>query len=150
MLLYKTGDMLDSDADYVINTVNILGTSGKGLALQIKKQYPEAVIPYEQACKNKELDVGKILISNTRFNRQIIHFPTKRNWRDPSEYEYIEKGLIALANFCNTIKTNNITIAVPQLGCGLGGLEWKRVLNLIRKYLGSIQHITFYIYGPKL
>ena len=37
MLIYKTGDMLDSDADYVINTVNILGTSGKGLALQIKK-----------------------------------------------------------------------------------------------------------------
>lgn len=150
MLLYKIGDMLDSDADYIINTVNILGTSGKGLALQIKKQYPEAVIPYEQACKNKELDVGKILISNTRFNRQIIHFPTKRNWRDPSKYEYIEKGLIALVNFCNTIKTNNITIAIPQLGCGLGRLEWKQVLNLIRKYLGPIQHITFYIYGPKL
>lgn len=150
MLLYKTGDMLDSDADYIINTVNILGTSGKGLALQIKKQYPEAVIPYEQACKNKKLDVGQILISNTRFNRQIIHFPTKRNWRDPSEYKYIEKGLITLANFCSTIKTNNIIIAVPQLGCGLGGLEWKKVLNLIRKYLGPIQHVTFYIYGPKL
>lgn len=50
----------------------------------------------------------------------------------------------------NTIKTNNVTIAVPQLGCGLGGLEWKRVLNLIRKYLGPVQHITFYIYGPRL
>ena len=100
--------------------------------------------------KYKELDVGKILISNTRFNRKIIHFPTKRNWRDPSKYEYIEKGLIALVNFCNTIKTNNVTIAVPQLGCGLGGLEWKQVLNLIRKYLGPIQHITFYIYGPRL
>lgn len=55
-----------------------------------------------------------------------------------------------MVNFCNTIKTNNITIAIPQLGCGLGGLEWKQVLNLIRKYLGPIQHITFYIYGPKL
>ena len=55
-----------------------------------------------------------------------------------------------LANFCNTIKNDNTIIAVPQLGCGLGGLEWEKVLNLIRKYLGPIQHITFYIYGPRL
>ena len=41
-------------------------------------------------------------------------------------------------------------VAIPQLGCGLGGLKWGKVNQLIYNYLNDIDHVTFYIYGPDI
>lgn len=147
MFIYKTGNMFNSDANYFVDPVNTVGTSGKGLALEVKKRYPKAERIYQAVCSSGEFTVGEILQVPTGDDKFILFFPTKKHWKDSSEYSYIERGLDSLKYHCQNIPKNSI-VAIPKLGCGLGGLEWNKVLLLIHDYLGKIEHVKFHIYGP--
>lgn len=147
MIIYKTGNMFNSDANYFVNPVNLMGTSGKGLTLEVKRRYPKSERIYQAICKSGEFDIGDILQVPTDDNKFILFFPTKKHWRDTSEYEYIERGLDSLKYRCQDIPKNSI-VAVPQLGCGLGGLKWDKVHDLIRQNLNDVRDVTFYVYGP--
>ena len=133
MIHYIKGNLFDSKAEAIVNTVNTVGVMGKGIALQFKKNYPTNYKTYLTACKNNELKVGDLLITQEQSmfggKKYIVNFPTKKHWRQPSEYSYIEGGLIKLVEF---IKDNEIkSIAIPPLGAGNGGLDWYKVKNII-------------------
>lgn len=149
MIHYKTGNLLDSEATALVNTVNTVGVMGKGIALQFKNMFPNNFKSYLNACKNKELKVGQLLVSEDESllsgEKIIINFPTKTNWRLPSEYEYIEKGLIALIE---VIKERDIkSIAIPPLGSGNGGLDWYKVKKLIEKHLSNLD-CEIFVFEP--
>ena len=75
----------------------------------------------------------------------VINFPTKTNWRLPSEYKYIEAGLEELVK---VIKEKSIkSIAIPPLGAGNGGLDWNKVKSILEKYLSQTEAEVF-IYEP--
>src|SRR3954468_132740 len=52
----------------------------------------------------------------------VINFPTKRHWRGNNRIEDIDAGLVAL--IADVRRLGIASIAVPPLGCGLGGLDW--------------------------
>jgi len=62
MINYKRGDLLTSDAEAIVNTVNCVGFMGRGIALQFKKKYPDNFAYYEKACKYNEVMPGKMLV----------------------------------------------------------------------------------------
>ena len=151
MIKYLTGNILDSHAQALVNTVNTVGFMGKGIALQFKKAYPNNFNEYHNACKNKQIEIGKLFVTKdgnvSTGEKFIINFPTKRDWRKPSEYEYIEKGL---KDLYRVIKDYQIqSIATPPLGSGNGGLEWEKVKKLISQYLENID-IEILVYEPTL
>ena len=137
MLEFVKGDFFDFDADIRINTVNCVGVMGAGVALAFKKKYPEMFKEYARQCKEKEIAPGKPTVwkQGDMFSKgiEIINFPTKNHWRNPSEYEYVEDGLIWLSNYLKN--KEGLTITLPALGCGHGGLDWGEVKRLILKYL---------------
>lgn len=140
MINYITGNLLDSKAEALVNTVNTVGVMGKGIALQFKNAFPNNYKHYVNACKNKELKVGQLLITEEEAlltgRKIIVNFPTKTNWRLPSEYQYIETGLSELVK---VIRERNIqSIAIPPLGSGNGGLDWNKVKLLMEKHLSGI------------
>lgn len=149
MIQYKTGNLFDSKAEALVNTVNTVGVMGKGIALQFKNLFPNNFKLYANACKNKEVKVGKLLITEEEAllsgKKIIINFPTKTNWRLPSEYLYIESGL---AELVKVIKEKNIkSIAIPPLGSGNGGLDWSKVKQILEKYLSNLD-CEILIYEP--
>ncbi len=138
-------DILVAKTDAIVNTVNCEGYMGKGLAYQFKKHFPNNNKAYISACKNGELVIGSIF-PYEKETPIIINFPTKNEWKKKSEYKYIEDGLNSLVAYLKkkpTIKS----IAIPQLGCGNGGLEWKKVYNLIESKLQHLDAVTIQIYG---
>ena len=149
MIEYKQGDLFAVNVEAVVNTVNCVGVMGRGVALQFKKQYPENFKHYEAACKRGEVVPGKMLVyeTNSLLNpRLIINFPTKRHWRGESRIEDIEDGL---ADLINVIKSYNIkSIAVPPLGCGLGGLEWNEVKPLMEAAFTQFADMEVIIFEP--
>jgi O-acetyl-ADP-ribose deacetylase (regulator of RNase III) len=151
MIQYVTGNILDSKAQALVNTVNTMGVMGKGIALQFKKAYPNNYKAYEKACKLGEVEVGKMFITEdfntTSGDRIIINFPTKTSWKKPSEYKYIEDGLDSLIAEINARKIESI--AIPPLGAGNGGLNWERVKKLIEEKLKNLR-IDIYLYEPSL
>ena len=149
MIHYKIGNLLESEAEALVNTVNTVGVMGKGIALQFKNMFPINFKEYAKACKNKEVNVGKLLITEEvsllSGKKIIINFPTKTNWRLPSEFSYIESGLIDLVK---EIKERKIkSIAIPPLGAGNGGLDWSKVKLILERHLSEID-CDIYIYEP--
>lgn len=140
MIEFVSGNFFDYDANIRINTVNCVGVMGAGVALMFKKKYPDMFIDYLHACKRNEVKPGKPHVWEYRdllSNVTIINFPTKVHWRNPSEYEYIDKGLIWLRNFL--LHKENSVVTLPALGCGHGGLNWEKVKIMIQKYLGDLK-----------
>lgn len=148
MIHYLTGDMFTSGADALVNTVNLNGVMGKGVALQFKNRFPENYKLYKAACDSKELAVGKLLVTTERHEGKeirVINFPTKTSWRKPSEYSYVEAGLRELVDVME--REGIASIAIPPLGAGNGGLLWPKVRELIERYLGAVQ-ADVYVYEP--
>ena len=128
MIAFKDGDIFDSSAECLDNTVNCEGFMGKGIAYQFKEKIPENNKNYVFACKTKSLTVGDILFFSEK-GKIIANFPTKDKWREKSQYSYIKEGL---ENLARGVESRNIaSIAIPPLGCGNGGLDWNIVKKMI-------------------
>lgn len=141
----KTGDLLGSKMQTLINTVNCVGVMGKGIAYSFKQQYPTMFKDYEERCKEKKVQLGKPYIYKIKDERLIVNFPTKGHWKNNSNLRDIENGLKYLAEH---VKEWGIkSMAIPPLGCGNGGLDWNDVKPLILRYLDPL-NIPMEIYEP--
>lgn len=149
MIKYKKGNLLEDDAEALVNTVNCVGVMGKGIALQFKQAFPENFIEYKKACHKEKVQLGKMFIHDTGnlFNHKyIINFPTKKHWRSKAYLKDIELGLQELVT---QIKRLGIkSIAIPPLGCGNGGLDWKVVKPKIEAAFSQLPNIQVHLYIP--
>jgi O-acetyl-ADP-ribose deacetylase (regulator of RNase III) len=146
----QQGNLLEANAEAIVNTVNCVGVMGKGIALQFKQAYPDNFRQYEKACRRSEVQPGQMFIISTGnlFNpRYIINFPTKRHWKGKSKIEDIQTGLTSLIQ---EVKQLGITsIAVPPLGCGNGGLSWKMVKPLIESAFLELPNVQVLLFEPQ-
>lgn len=142
------GNLLHAKVEALVNTVNTVGVMGKGIALQFKKAYPQNFEVYEQQCRDRRVDIGKMLTVETGklIPKYIINFPTKRHWVNTSKLSYIEEGLTALVNEVLVKKIRSL--AVPPLGCGNGGLEWSRVRPLIEQVFVEVPEVRVILFEP--
>ena len=148
MIEYKNGDILREDVEAIVNTVNCVGIMGRGLALQFKNKFPQNFKEYQLACKNKEVQLGKMFVHQTGqlINpKYIINFPTKGHWKQNSKIEDISNGLDDLTTIIE--KYSIKSIAIPPLGSGLGGLDWNQVKKLIEEKLKNI-NCTVILFEP--
>lgn len=146
---FTKGNILRADTETIVNTVNCVGYMGRGIAAQFKRAYPENFKAYELACKRKEVIPGKMFIFETGLltnPRLIVNFPTKRHWRGKSRIEDIESGLAALV--ADVKKLGIKSIAIPPLGCGLGGLDWKDVRPLIERVFAGLPEVRTLVFEP--
>ncbi len=146
MITYVDGDLFQSPAKVLVNTVNTVGIMGKGIAQDFKRLYPDMFRQYQRLCENKQLSIGQLWLYKTP-QKWILNFPTKVNWRQKSKPEYIEKGL---QKFVATYDQKSInSISFPLLGCGNGELDWeKEVRPLMERYLKKLP-ISIYIHVYK-
>lgn len=145
MIRYENGNLLESQAVALVNAVNCQGIMGKGIAYQFKEAFPKNYAVYNNACKNGEVKIGSVLIVNEN-SKLIINFPTKDNWRKNSQYDFIERGLYDLKK--EIMRRNIPSIAIPPLGCGNGGLEWKSVESMIINILSDLDSVDIILFSP--
>lgn len=146
MINFVVGNLFESEAFALVNTVNCEGYMGKGIAYQFKLRYPNMNAEYIKKCKSNQLQPG-ILHSYLENSKLIVNFPTKNKWREKSKMEYIVSGLDALITL---IKEKHIpSIAIPPLGSGNGGLNWGEVKQVIIQKLSCLSDdVDIYIYEP--
>jgi O-acetyl-ADP-ribose deacetylase (regulator of RNase III) len=149
MIHFTTGDIMQADCDALVNPVNCVGVMGKGLALEVKKAFPNVFKEYKDWCDIGMIAVGCTTIHKTgvRYPRYVINFPTKQHWKSPSEMKFIRNGLTSLVIDIKERPTKDImSIAVPKLGCGNGGLQWTDVKPLIIAAAAELPLIDFVIF----
>lgn len=150
MIEITRGNLLEAKAEALVNTVNCIGHMGKGIALQFKKAFPENYKNYARACRGKEVRPGEMFVFETgsMWNpKYIINFPTKRHWRGKSRLEDIEAGLQALVG---EVRNRGIlSVAVPPLGCGLGGLSWSVIRPMMEDAFASLTGVQVLLFEPR-
>ena len=131
MIRTVRGDILQAQAAAIANPVNCVGVAGRGLALQLRRARPDNHRAYVAACRAGLVRPGRPHVHHPpRPNLPaIVNVPTKRHWRDASRLPDVAAGIKALAELAR--EHDWPTLAVPPLGCGLGGLPWSRVRPLI-------------------
>jgi O-acetyl-ADP-ribose deacetylase (regulator of RNase III) len=149
MIEFYRGDLLTAQAEALVNTVNCVGIMGRGIALQMKNAFPDNFREYAAACRRHEVEPGRMFVHETGQlgnPRWIINFPTKRHWRGKSRIEDIEAGLVALVA---EVRARDIhSIALPPLGCGLGGLDWADVRPLIERAFANLPEVNVVVFEP--
>lgn len=149
MIRTARGNLLQAPVEALVNTVNCVGAMGKGIALQFKQAFPANFKTYEAACKRGEVAPGKMLVHDHGLliePRYVMNFPTKRHWRGNSRMEDIESGLAALVE---EVRQRGIrSIAIPPLGCGLGGLDWNQVRPRIEAAFATLPDVEVHLYVP--
>jgi O-acetyl-ADP-ribose deacetylase (regulator of RNase III)/uncharacterized protein YwgA len=139
------GDLFESRAQTLVNTVNCVGVMGKGVAEQFKLRFPAMFEDYKTRTDRKAVRLGEPYLYRDQSGRQIVNFPTKDHWRSPSRLADIERGLDYLA--AHAAEWGITSIALPPLGCGNGGLEWSEVGPLLYRKLHELP-IDVEVYAP--
>ncbi len=150
MIKLTQGDILKAQTEALVNTVNCVGIMGRGIALQFRKAFPENFKAYKQVCDRKQLHPGEVFVydlGRLEPPRLVINFPTKRHWKGKSKLEDIQAGLEALVR---EIRVRGIrSVAIPPLGCGLGGLNWDVVRPMIEEAFASLPEVYVEVHEPK-
>lgn len=165
MIYLKQGNILEADVQAFVNPVNCVGVMGKGLALQFKQAFPENYAAYVKACREGQIVIGDIFIVNIYPSHPypklviggrvlhlvdpkiIMNFATKRNWTSPSRLSYITTGLVTLIDAVRGLDIESI--AIPALGCGLGGLDWAGVRPAIEEAFSELPEVKVLLYEPQ-
>jgi len=150
MIEVTRGNVLTADAEALVNTVNCMGYMGKGIALQFKQAFPDNFKAYEKICRGHKLHPGKMFVFRTGMLRNpkfVINFPTKRHWRGKAKIDDIRAGLSALIEDVRRLGIESV--AVPPLGCGLGGLAWSEVRPMIEEAFRAASEVRVLLFEPR-
>ncbi len=139
----KKGNIFNSHAMAVVNTVNCVGAMGKGIALDFKLRFPEMFNEYQKLCFKHLLKPGHIW-PYRKSSPIVLNFAIKNDWKDDSRIEWIEE---TLKKFVSSYKLLGITsVAFPWMGAMNGGLPIETIRALMRKYLSDLDDIDVEIY----
>jgi O-acetyl-ADP-ribose deacetylase (regulator of RNase III) len=148
--IIEDSDILRDKAEALVNPVNCVGVMGAGLAKAFLLKFNDDTnyfnAHYISLCQSKALRPGKCFIHfrHTEINKYIIFFPTKDHFKDPSKLEFIEEGLLSLEGIVKELKISSI--AMPKLGCGLGGLDYNDVKPLIEAFVDRVPYTEVRLY----
>lgn len=147
----KGGNIFESECRVLVNPVNALGVHGAGLAKQFAKRFPNACSDFSHLCRVTKVEAGTVYYYEDRStSHDVLFFVTKEHWRYPSRIEWITYGLIELVQSYEVLGAAGITsIALPALGCGLGGLDWRDVRPLMESYLQLMKGVEIEVYCPR-
>lgn len=141
----RAGDLFQSRAQTLVNTVNCVGVMGKGVALEFKRRFPEMYADYVERCRRGEVRLGRPYLYRHTSGRWILNFPTKDHWRSVARLDDIVRGLKYLLDHYR--EWGITSLAVPPLGCGQGGLDWKVVGPTLYRHLKQMD-IPVELYAP--
>lgn len=141
----RVGNLLESSAQTLVNTVNTVGVMGKGIALEFKKWFPEMHRDYVERCAAGSVKLGEPYLYRSVIPPWILNFPTKDHWRSVSRLSDIVAGLEYLERHYR--QWGITSLAVPPLGCGYGGLDWHVVGPTLYRHLKRLD-IPVELYAP--
>ena len=146
-ITFKKGNLFESKMQTLTNTVNTVGIMGVGIAKQFKARFPKMFEDYKKRCQRNLVVTGVPFVWKSAAANEgwVLNFPTKQHWRANSRMEWIEQGLDYLVQRYQNWGIQSL--AIPALGCSLGGLRWQEVKPVMEHYLSRLA-IPIEIYEP--
>lgn len=146
MITEHKGDLFTSTAPILGHGVNCKGVMGAGIAKTFKAKWPDMYEGYRKACLSKELGPGQVYWWKSGPGKLVLNIASQDAPGANASYDLLVKGMSeALAIIKNwdffrrksaarsniAISTAPVRLAIPRIGCGIGGLRWELVKPLI-------------------
>lgn len=148
-MIKKSGDLFTTDAFYIGHGVNCRGRMGAGIAKTFRERFPINYESYAKACLGMRLNPGD-LFSVYENEKVILNLATQLEPGADARYEAVfdscYKAARQVANHFNYWKGEEKRIAIPQIGCGIGGLEWDKVETLIEAVEILVPEVTWEVW----
>lgn len=145
MITVLMGNLFESQAQTLVNTINCVGVMGKGIALEFKQRFPDMFADYVARCQRGEVRLGRPYLFKRLLPPWILNFPTKEHWRASANLQAIIRGLEYLE--AHYREWGIQSLALPPLGCGHGQLEWRVVGPTLYRHLCRLA-IPVELYAP--
>ena len=138
---YVKGDIFQSDHRFILHGCNARGVMNAGFAKLVRDKHPFAYDNYMAAYKSRGLKLGEIIIVRCK-GRVIVHAITQQNYgRDNIRYVSYDAIAAAMAAVEEHLYGNSI--AMPMIGCGLGGGDWNVISSIIESELKSVKPYVY-------
>jgi len=145
MITYQDGNVLDAKEKIIVHGCNAKGVMGSGVAKAIRERWPGAYEAYRKQFEEKGLELGETIFYLTKENKIIVNAITQKDFGSTGkrfvDYEAIK---VALKEVDDMAKALNYEIAMPQIGAGLGGGDWKKIETIIEETCS--QPVTVYLF----
>lgn len=136
-LTYRKGSMFDSTAQAFAHGVNTQGVMGAGVARQIRERYPTVYSAYREHCEGGYLMPGYTLAVAVTFRNHMIYNLATQDLPGPhARLEWVESALTQMVD--KALDYGDLLVAMPKIGCGIGGLNWSDVEPLVAKAATSL------------
>ena len=127
-MIRRKGDMFTTSLKAIGHGVNCAGVMGAGIAKPIRAKYPNNYRNYRALCQNKGLNPGGLL-TVTENGMTIFNMATQRQPGRDARYDAVFASGFKAAN--TALNMGLDSIAIPMIGCGIGGLEWDKVESIL-------------------
>ena len=138
-----------SENKIIVHVCNDIGGWGKGFVMAISKKWKTPEKQYREWFKSKnDFELGKVQFVQVEEDLWVANLIGQHkinkdeNGEAPIRYHAIEEGLEAIFDFA---KTNNASVHMPRIGCGLAGGKWEMIEPIILENLSS-QDIKVVVY----
>lgn len=144
-IIHRTGDLFTTDRNILAHGVNIRGIMGAGIAPIFAREYPEMHTAYIEECKSGRLVPGTTFLWEDSNGDIILNVASQDNPGRNARITWLEDGLNDAINKLKARGEQDIVIALPRIGCGIGGLDWKDVEPLLAG-IAAEHEITFEVW----
>ncbi len=139
-IVNRTGDVFTSSAEALAHGVNLWGVMGAGIAKTMAERFPEMLPLYKAACRDGSLPPGGCQVLSTTSGVYVCNLATQVKPGSNARLKWVD---MALLKMYNRLELRGLTsVAIPQIGCGIGGLEWSEVHPVIERHAQRFPHIT--------
>ena len=137
------GNIFNSSAEALVNTVNCVGAMGKGIALEFRRRFPTMFEEYQQLCERHLMRPGQIWPCK-RSKPMVLNFAIKNDWHFPSRVEWIQECLTKFV--ANRDRLGITSVAFPWMGAMNGGIPIDTIKALMRQHLEDIPGLDVEVY----
>lgn len=130
-MIVTKGDLFASNGRAIGHGVNCKGKMGAGIAVLFKKKYPDMYKEYSELCERGELVPGDCFIWDNGDGTFVYNLASQDYPGKDARLNWL--GNAAVKALQHADKNNIKRICLPQIGCGIGGLEWNDVEALLRQ-----------------
>ena len=135
MLIECTGDLFSSDCPTLGHGVNTVGVMEGGIAVEFRRRWPDLYEAYAVACNTGQLKPGQVFVYEAA-DRLILNMATQDGvGRGAARIEWVR----ACAEYVAGLGLSRL--AIPRIGCGLGGLQWEDVRPVLEETLAPIPRV---------
>lgn len=143
---YITGRLEDTDCTIIAHGCNAQGVMGSGVARALRDKWPQVYTDYREEYKNYGLALGDVITTEVDFKYICSVITQEFYGRDNKQYVDYNAILKCFDNLTNHPWEDwhvNLVVAIPKIGCGLGGGDWNVVETILKE---NFNDFTFIIH----